>query len=130
MSEEIITLTAEDQRNSNPKAAMVRAEVRSPRGYANQRAHDLRLGPQPDYVDASRSYLNRIIIEPPTAPQMRKIVEERRAQRETSRALKSNAGIAVIGIIGLPSHSLSDIEILPAPESFFKGFHIGNRAAQ
>jgi len=100
MSEDILTVTAEDQRKSNPKAAMVRAEVRSSRGYANQRAHDLRIGPQPDYVDASRSHLNRIILEPPTAPEMRKLVEERRAQRETSRALKSNAGIAVIGIIG------------------------------
>ena len=100
MSEQVITLTAEDQRKSNPKAAMVRAEVRSARGYANQRAHDLRIGPQPDYVDASLSHLNRIIMPPPPAPEMRKIVEERRAQRETSRALKSNAGIAVIGIIG------------------------------
>jgi predicted nucleic acid-binding Zn-ribbon protein len=100
MSEEIITLTAEDQRKSNPKAAMARAEIRSSRGYANQRAHDLRIGPQPDYVDTSRSHLNRIILEPPTASEMRKIVEERRTQRETSRALKSNAGIAVIGVIG------------------------------
>lgn len=100
MSEQVITLTAEDQRKSNPKAAMVRAEVRSARGYANQRAHDLRIGPQPEYVDDNRSHLNRIILEPPTAPQMRQIVEERRAQRETSRALKSNAGIAVIGVIG------------------------------
>lgn len=100
MSEQVITLTAEDQRKSNPKAAMVRAEVRSARGYANQRAHDLRIGPQPEYVDDNRSHLNRIILEPPTAPQMRQIVEERRAQRETTRALKSNAGIAVIGVIG------------------------------
>jgi chromosome segregation ATPase len=100
MSEQVITLTAEDQRNSNPRAAMVRAEVRSARGYANQRAHDLRDGPQPEYVQASRSHLNRIIIKPPTAPEMRRIVEERRAQRDTSRALKSNAGIAVVGIIG------------------------------
>lgn len=100
VSEEVITVTAADQRKSNPRAAMVRAEVRSARGYANQRAHDLRLGPQPAYVDGSRSHLNRIVMEPPTAPEMRKIVEERRAQRETSRALKSNARIAVVGVIG------------------------------
>lgn len=100
MSEKVITVTPEDQRKSNPKAAMVRAEVRSARGYANQRAHDLRIGPQPDYVDASRSYMNRILIPPPPAPEMRRMVEERRAQRETSRSLKSNAGIAVIGIVG------------------------------
>jgi predicted nucleic acid-binding Zn-ribbon protein len=100
MSEKVITVTPEDQRKSNPKAAMVRAEVRSARGYANQRAHDLRIGPQPDYVDESRSYLNRILMPPPPAPEMRRMVEERRAQRETSRSLKSNAGIAVIGIVG------------------------------
>ena len=100
MSEQPITLTVEDQRKSNPKASIVRAEVRSARGYANQRAHDLRLGPQPEYVDASLSHLNRVILEPPKAPEMRRLVEERRAQRETSRALKSNARIAVIGVIG------------------------------
>jgi predicted nucleic acid-binding Zn-ribbon protein len=100
MSEDFITLTAEDQRRSNPRAAMVRAEVRSAKGYANQRAHDLRIGPQPNYVDGSRSDLNRILINPPTAPQLRELVEDRRAQRETSRKLKSNAGIAVIGVIG------------------------------
>ena len=101
MSEQVITFSNDDQRQSNPRAAMVRAETRSARGYANQRAHDLRIGPQPAYVDDSRSHLNRILIEPPTAPEMRRMVEERREQRETSRALKSNAGIAVIGIIGL-----------------------------
>mgnify|MGYP000185686073 CR=1 FL=1 len=100
MSEDVITLTAEDQRRSNPRAAMIRAEVRSARGYANQRAHDLRIGPQPNYVDGSRSDLNRVLIEPPKAPELRKLAEERRAQRETSRKLKSNAGIAVIGLIG------------------------------
>jgi len=100
MSENIITHTAEDQRKSNPRAAMVRAETRSARGYANQRAHDLRIGPQPEYVDSSRSHLNRVIMEPPTAPEMRRIVEERRALRETSRSLKANAGIAVIAVIG------------------------------
>ena len=41
MSEQPITLTVEDQSKSNPKASIVRAEVRSARGYANQRAHDL-----------------------------------------------------------------------------------------
>ena len=100
MSESVITHTAEDQRKSNPKAAMVRAETRSARGYANQRAHDLRIGPQPDYVDISLSPFNRILLPPPPAPEMRRVAEERRAQRETSRALKSNAGIAVIGVIG------------------------------
>lgn len=79
---------------------MVRAETRSARGYANQRGHDLRIGPQPEYVDGSRSHLNRVIMEPPTAPEMRRIVEERRALRETARSLKANAGIAVIAVIG------------------------------
>lgn len=69
-------------------------------------------------------------MKPPTAPEMRKIMEERRAHRERFRALNSNTRIAVIGIIGLPSHSLSDIKILPAPKPFFKGVYIGNRAAQ
>jgi hypothetical protein len=94
------TFTADDQRLSNPRAAMVHMETCSKRGYASQRAHDLRNGPQPSYVDVTRSHRNRVLIEPPPAQEMRRLAEERRNQRNPVRAMKSNAGIAVIGIIG------------------------------
>lgn len=41
----------DDERKANPRAAMVRVEIRDAQGYANQRRHDLRLGAQPDYVN-------------------------------------------------------------------------------
>ena len=41
----IMTLThfKENERQANPRAAMVRVEIRDAQGYANQRRHDLRV---------------------------------------------------------------------------------------
>lgn len=113
MSEKAITFTADDQRKSNPRAGMVRVELRSASRYAGQRKHDLRIGPQPKYVDQKRADQNRVIIEPPTPSQMRKLVNARRAQRDTTRALKSNARIAAIGVIGFGSEATKIFERLP-----------------
>ena len=83
----------------NPKAAQTRIGTRSATAIGGQRAHDLRIGPQPSYVDADRSYLNRVMIEPLTGAKLRPICEERRALRETARAMKSSAAVGVAGII-------------------------------
>ena len=64
-----------------------------------QRAHDLRIGPQPDYVDPARFNHNRVLIEPLTGTKLRAICEQRRAQRETQRAMKSSASVGIAGII-------------------------------
>ena len=64
-----------------------------------QRAHDLRIGPQPDYVDPARFNQNRVLIEPLTGTKLRAICEQRRAQRETQRAMKSSASVGIAGII-------------------------------
>ena len=39
----------------NPKAAQTRIGTRNATAIGGQRAHDLRIGPQPDYVDTSRT---------------------------------------------------------------------------
>lgn len=90
----------DDERKANPRAAMVRVEIRDAQGYANQRRHDLRIGAQPDYVNPSPPEPNPVFIQPMTPAELKKLARERRAQRETQRAMKSNAGIAVVGIIG------------------------------
>lgn len=97
-----MTLThfKEDERKANPRAAMVRVEIRDAQGYANQRRHDLRIGAQPAYVNPVPPEPNRIFIQPLTPQELKRLARERRAQRETVRAMKSNAGIAVVGIIG------------------------------
>jgi hypothetical protein len=98
----IMTLThfKDDERKANPRAAMVRVEIRDAQGYANQRRHDLRIGAQPAYVNPDPPEPNHVFIQPLTTQELKTLARERRAQRETVRAMKSNAGIAVVGIIG------------------------------
>ena len=95
--ETIQTLSKE----ANPRAISIRIEPRSPGRATGQRRHDLRLGQQPGYVDATRKHLNDIVISPLPAPELRQVCMDRRSMRETKRALKSNAAIATCGIITL-----------------------------
>lgn len=83
----------------NPNAIAVRIKGRNLSNVAGQRRHDLRIGAQPNYVDTSKSHLNRVLIEPWTGPKLRDESERRRSLRSTERAMKSNAGIAMVGII-------------------------------
>jgi len=96
----IFTHFSEDERRSNPRAALVRIKSRDARGYAGQRRHDLRIGPQPSYVNDAPEQPNRILIEPLPTAQLKKLANRRLSQRSTQRAMKRNAGIAVIGLIG------------------------------
>lgn len=95
-----LTHLKDDERKANPRAAMVRVEIRDAQGYANQRRHDLRIGAQPGYVNPDPPEPNRILIQPMTTAELKKLAKERRDQRDMTRAMKSNAGIAVVGIIG------------------------------
>lgn len=89
-----------DEAASNPRAAMIRIEPKTASRYGGQRRHDLRIGHQPDYVDASRVHLNRTLVEPLRPAQLRSICEERRSQRETKRAMRSDSSVAMVGLIG------------------------------
>ena len=100
------------EKDGNPRAAQTRIKGKSAGGIGGQRAHDLRLGPQPDYVDAARSHLNRVLIAPPTGTQLRKICEERRALRSTTRAMKSNVAVGVVGILTFGHEAQSIFEKL------------------
>ncbi len=106
----------DDERKANPRAAMVRVEIRNAQGYANQRRHDLRLGAPPDYVNPSPPEPNPVFIQPMTTAELKKLARERRAQRETQRAMKSNAGIAVVGIIGFGIEAQATFDALKPPE--------------
>ena len=84
---------------SNPRAAQVRIEAVAASSVGGQRAHDLRLGAQPSYVDADRTHLNRVLISPWTGTELRRESEHRRERRQTRRAMKRNAGVGVRGIV-------------------------------
>lgn len=93
------TKNADDKSKSNPFAASTRIEAKTASTLSGQIRHDLRRGPQPAYVDAKRSHLNRVLIENAPIPKMRAICAERRNLRDTKRGIKSNAAIATAGII-------------------------------
>lgn len=90
---------SKSKRNGNTRAAQVRIKTKTAKSVGGQRAHDLRIGPQPGYVDISRTYLNRILITPETGTFLRKTCERRRSLRPTVRAMKSSAAVGVAGII-------------------------------
>jgi len=110
------------EKSGNSRAAQTRIKGKSAGGIGGQRAHDLRIGPQPDYVDASRAHLNRVLIEPQTGTQLRKICEERRALRTTTRAMKSSAAVGVIGIITF-GHEAQKIFKALTPEQQDAAYH-------
>lgn len=79
----------------NASAVQVRIEAAG----LGQRAHDLRIGPQPGYVVSGSSGLNRILIEPLKRTELRTLCLERRARRPSQKAMRSNATVDVAGII-------------------------------
>lgn len=92
---------------ANPYAICVRIKSKSAKDAVNQRAHDLRVGRQPKYVDQSRSDQNRHLRVALTASQLRKICDERRrdADLKRKRALSSNVAVATVGIITFGSEA-------------------------
>lgn len=92
-------ITKSDDAKANPRAAMARVRPRRSDAYSGQRKHDLRNGHQPEYVNKDLSELNTVIIESPRPSALRKLCDERRAQRPTQRTMRSDAAVAFIGII-------------------------------
>lgn len=91
--------TTDDPRNSNPRATSIRIGTRNADRLYNQRRHDLRTGKLPGYVDPDRIDLNRLLIPYPRVSEVRDICAERRAQRETVRAMSRTTSVAMTGII-------------------------------
>lgn len=92
-------LSPEAKGASNPRAVQVRVVTRSAVRAGTQRSHDLRIGPQPAYVDTARTDLNTTLVQPLTGTALRAICVERRARRVTKRAMKSSASVGLAGII-------------------------------
>lgn len=103
-------------KSGNSRAAQTRIKGKSAGGIGGQRAHDLRIGPQPQYVDPSRTYLNRVLIAPQTGTQLRKTCEERRALRDTVRAMKSSVAVGMVGIITFGHEAQKIFEALSPEE--------------
>jgi len=99
------------------KTVSVRVEHRAASRATGQRNHDLRHGNKiPKYVNREKLEENSVIIEPKTAPELRKLCEERRAQRPTKRALKKDAAVSTNGIITFGTEAQLIIEKLSKDE--------------
>ena len=96
------------------KAISIRVTALTRATAGGQRRHDLRQGFQPEYVDASRSADNRILIQPPTPTELRQRTIERRQMLNPARALKSNAAIAVSGIVTFGTGAQRLVNAAPA----------------
>lgn len=83
----------------NPKAVQARIGFASTSQVGGQRAHDLRLGASPSYVDKKRKHLNRVLLSPLMGAALKTICLERRKKRKTERGMKSNAAVCITGII-------------------------------
>lgn len=99
MNDTPLNISPEDLTGSNPRAASMRLKARSLSQAYGQRRHDLRIGPQPKYVDPNRQHLNRILISPRPLPEIRRDVIALRKQAGAKRAMKSNAAVVTAGII-------------------------------
>jgi len=85
---------------SNPKAACLRLATCSPSKARRQRRHDMRSGRLPDYVDASRSHLNRCLVLPRPFDQITDEIDRLRAAAGRKRKRKKNAAVLIAGIVG------------------------------
>ena len=88
----------------NPKAVQARIGFASTSQVGGQRAHDLRLGASPSYVDKKRKHLNRVLLSPLMGAALKTICLERRKKRKTERGMKSNAAVCITGIITFYPH--------------------------
>jgi hypothetical protein len=86
--------------------------------YRGRRRHDLREGPQPNYVDGDRSHLNSVILAAPMPGEMRRTSIARRAAREggVERALKVDAAIATAGVISFGRGLQDHVRVLPVEQ--------------
>ena len=93
---------------ANANAISVRLEPAS----AGQRAHDLRLGPQPEYVDEDRSKLNSVLIEPLTNEDLRAEWEAVKLATGKKGKLRSNQNLSYAGIITFGTEAQKIFEAL------------------
>lgn len=103
--------------------ASIRVETRTASSSGGQHSHDLRIGAQPDYVDAKRSHLNSIPVPYLTPKELSAVCLDRRKARADQdgakrqpRSMKRDAAIGVAGIITFGKEAQPKIENLTPQE--------------
>ena len=108
----------------------IRVAHKSPSLAKGQRHHDTRSSHIPDYVDKSQTHRNDIIVEPAAEKMLRDMCLERRALRDTQRAMKKDAAIATVGIITFGKEAQPVIESLPETEQNRLYLEAANKIAE
>lgn len=111
---------------ANEKAVSTRLEP----SRSGQRAHDLRLGPQPEYVDAERSHLNRVLIEPLTNDALRDEWREVKNRIGKKGKIRSNQNLSYAGIITFGHEAQGIFEGLTSEQQDAAFLEVGKKIAE
>lgn len=111
---------------ANASAISARLEPAS----AGQRAHDLRLGPQPEYVDGVRSKLNSILIEPLTNEDLRTEWEAVKLATGKKGKLRSNQNLSYAGIITFGTEAQKIFEALSTEDQDIAVLDVAEKIAE
>ncbi len=93
--------TDETAAKSNPRAISTRIVFHNKGNAGGQRAHDLRIGNQPAYVQTDKSKDNRVLVEPLLPTELWDICVQRRSLRPMKRSMRSNVSIQISGLISM-----------------------------
>ena len=98
------------------KYVSIRLETATRSAHGGQRAHDLRIGEMPDYVDPLRSKDNSYLIKAPNARAMASKCLTRRQSRtdlrRKARSIRKDGIVALKGLLGFSAKAQPDIESL------------------
>ena len=111
---------------ANEKAVSTRIEP----SRSGQTAHDLRVGPQPEYVDKNRSHLNRILIEPLTNDALRGEWHEVKTQIGKKGKIRSNQNLSYAGIITFGHEAQGMFEGLTSEQQDAAFLEVGKKIAE
>jgi len=104
-------------------AISVRVKTRSISATGGDRRHNQRIGKQPDYVDASRTPENSVLLEAPTPAKMSAECLRRRQAafvpgpgKRQPRSMAKDAAVSISGIVTFSTDAQPAIDALPKAE--------------
>lgn len=104
-------------------AISVRVKTRSISATGGDRRHNQRIGKQPDYVDASRTPENSVLLEAPTPAKMSAECLRRRQAafvpgpgKRQPRSMPKDAAVSISGIVTFSTDAQPAIDALPKAE--------------
>ena len=98
---------------AEPRAIIVRFQRVIRHQLSGYRNHDLRRGPQPNYVDGEREHLNRYLIPPPEPTVLIKRAEALHTKSGSEKGMYRNAATSISGLVAFGREAQADFLALP-----------------